>query len=59
MIRSCPRVALAILLAASWSAAQPAAPIPQQLSFMPYHATGIYDLGDTVGPVGSSPAKRI
>ncbi|MGA2907592.1 MAG: acetylxylan esterase [Terracidiphilus sp.] len=25
------------------------APIPQQLSFMPYHANGIYKIGETVG----------
>lgn len=25
------------------------APIPQQLTFAPYHASGIYDVGDTVG----------
>ena len=25
------------------------APIPQQLAFVPYHASGIYDIGDTVG----------
>jgi cephalosporin-C deacetylase-like acetyl esterase len=25
------------------------APIPQQLTFAPYHATGIYDIGETVG----------
>ncbi|MBV9226970.1 MAG: acetylxylan esterase [Acidobacteriaceae bacterium] len=25
------------------------APIPQQLTFMPYHASGIYEVGETVG----------
>ena len=25
------------------------APIPQQLTFTPYHASGIYDVGETVG----------
>ncbi|HSU69727.1 MAG TPA: hypothetical protein VLJ39_22775, partial [Tepidisphaeraceae bacterium] len=29
--------------------AQPRPPIPQQLTFTPYHATGIYDVGETVG----------
>lgn len=49
MIRSCSRLALAIFFAASWSVAQQGAPIPQQLAITPYHATGIYDVGDTVG----------
>ena len=25
------------------------APFPQQLEFQPYHASGMYELGDTVG----------
>lgn len=36
------------LLAAAASFAQ-RAPIAQQLTFEPYHASGIYDVGDTVG----------
>lgn len=49
MIRTRSRVALAVLLTAAYSTAQRGAPIPQQLSFTPYHATGIYDVGETVG----------
>ena len=30
-------------------AAQSGVPIPQQLVFTPYHASGIYDVGETVG----------
>jgi dienelactone hydrolase len=37
------------LFAAAISSAQRGAPIPQQLVFTPYRATGIYDIGDTVG----------
>ena len=40
---------LALLLAAAFAFAQPRAPIPEQLVFTPYHATGVYDLGETVG----------
>lgn len=36
------------LLATSFAWAQ-RAPIPQQLAFMPYHASGIYGIGETVG----------
>lgn len=49
MLRSCPRHALAVLFSAAFAAAQQGAPIAQQLSFTPYHATGIYDVGETVG----------
>ena len=38
----------AFLLAACLAFAQPA-PIPQQLTFVPDHASGIYDVGETVG----------
>jgi cephalosporin-C deacetylase-like acetyl esterase len=37
-----------VLLACTWAFAQ-RAPIPQQLTFTPYHANGIYKLGETVG----------
>ncbi|HEV2447413.1 MAG TPA: hypothetical protein VGS58_15890, partial [Candidatus Sulfopaludibacter sp.] len=46
MIRT-PRLVF-FLLAASFGFAQ-RGPIPQQLLFAPYHATGIYDVGETVG----------
>lgn len=49
MIRSSSRVALAIVFAVAYSTAQRGAPIPQQLAFTPYHASGIYDVGETVG----------
>jgi cephalosporin-C deacetylase len=41
-------VVLLALLAGALAFAQPA-PIPQQLTFAPYHADGIYKLGETVG----------
>jgi len=48
MTRSPSRIVLLVaLLSASLSAQQ--APIPQQLVFTPYHASGIYDVGQTVG----------
>ena len=40
--------AFSILLAAACAFAQ-RAPIPQQLTFTPYHANGIYKIGETVG----------
>ena len=49
MIRPSPRLALALLFGAAFSSAQRGAPIPQQLAFTPDHATGIYEIGDTVG----------
>src|SRR4051794_18541705 len=41
-------LALFVLYAASASA-QRGGPIPEQLAFAPYHASGIYDVGETVG----------
>jgi cephalosporin-C deacetylase len=49
MARTFPRIACAVLLTAALSLAQRGAPIPQQLVFTPYHTTGIYDAGETVG----------
>lgn len=46
MIR--PRLALGLLIGAAAALAQ-RAPIPRQLTFAPYHASGIYDVGETVG----------
>jgi len=40
---------LAHLLAATLALAQRGGPIPQQLAFTPYHASGIYAVGETVG----------
>ena len=47
MTRTC-RITWAILFAGAYAFAQ-RAPIAQQLTFTPYHATGIYDIGETVG----------
>jgi len=41
-------LACIVLFAAAFACAQPV-PIPQQLTFTPYHASGIYDVGETVG----------
>jgi cephalosporin-C deacetylase-like acetyl esterase len=43
-----PRVFLLAALVATTLSAQPA-PIPQHLVFTPYRASGIYEVGDTVG----------
>lgn len=43
------RLLLALFFAASYAVAQRGGPIAQQLSFAPYHATGIYNVGETVG----------
>jgi hypothetical protein len=40
---------VAVLAAAPFGFAQRGAPIEQQLTFTPYHASGIYDIGETVG----------
>jgi cephalosporin-C deacetylase-like acetyl esterase len=48
MTRSRALLLSIVLLAASFTFAQ-RPPIPQQLSFTPYHASGIYDIGETVG----------
>ena len=48
MIRSLSRnLLVVVLLGASLSAQR--APIAQQLAFAPYHPTGIYEVGETVG----------
>src|ERR1035441_279165 len=49
MTRICSRVALAAVFTAALVLAQPGAPVPQQLVFTPYHASGIYDVGEMVG----------
>jgi cephalosporin-C deacetylase len=46
-MRAC--VTLAYLIGAAMGMAQRGAPIPQQLTFTPYHGSGIYELGETVG----------
>ena len=38
-----------LVLAGGIAFAQPRPPIQQQLTFTPYHASGIYDVGETVG----------
>ncbi len=42
-------LALVSLFAASLAFAQRGGPIPQQLTFAPYHPTGLYNVGETVG----------
>jgi cephalosporin-C deacetylase-like acetyl esterase len=49
MTRMCSRVALAAVFTAALVSAQRGAPIPQQLVFAPYHAGGLYDVGEVVG----------
>ena len=49
MIRIRAIFLIAILSAAPLGFAQRGAPIEQQLTFTPYHASGIYDIGETVG----------
>ncbi len=46
--QACPRLLLAFALSAASALAQ-RAPIPQQLTFAPYHTSGIYEVGETVG----------
>jgi cephalosporin-C deacetylase-like acetyl esterase len=49
MIRIHASFLAAILAAAPFGFAQRGAPIEQQLTFTPYRASGIYDIGETVG----------
>src|SRR4051812_16244736 len=49
MIRLRTRTFLALLFTAVLASAQRGGPIAQQLTFVPYHASGIYDVGETVG----------
>ena len=49
MTRFLSRLVLAIVLIGSAAAAQQRGQISQQLLFTPYHASGIYNVGDTVG----------
>jgi cephalosporin-C deacetylase-like acetyl esterase len=47
-MRTHPRLTLVLLLAPAFAVAQQS-PIPRQLAFAPYHASGIYEVGETVG----------
>jgi cephalosporin-C deacetylase len=49
VIRRCSPLIVVLALAAASLSAQRGAPIPQQLTFTPYHASGLYDVGETVG----------
>lgn len=49
MSRIRTRLLFAFVATAAFSAAQRGAPIDQQLTFAPYHTSGIYDVGETVG----------
>jgi cephalosporin-C deacetylase-like acetyl esterase len=58
MIRNCLRTAPALFFAAAVAWTQQGTPIPQQLTFTPFHANGIYDVGETVGwTVTQGPAE--
>ena len=48
MTRIRRRLSVVLFFAAAIASAQ-RAPIPQQLVFTPYHSSGIYDVGETVG----------
>jgi cephalosporin-C deacetylase-like acetyl esterase len=48
MTRCLPRILLILTLAGASVSAQ-RAPVSQELVFTPYHANGIYDVGETVG----------
>jgi hypothetical protein len=47
--RWCARLLAVLALAGASVSAQRGGPIAQQLVFAPYHASGIYDVGETVG----------
>src|SRR4051794_32168998 len=49
MIRFFSRVLLVLVLFSGSPSAQRGGPIAQQLVFTPYHANGVYDVGETVG----------
>ncbi len=49
MTRLFARLLVALLISGTAVLAQRRAPIPEQLTFTPYHASGVYDVGDTVG----------
>ena len=49
MIRTRPHLIFALMLGAAAAFAQRGPEIPQQLTFTPYHASGIYDISETVG----------
>ena len=59
MIRRLSRAIATFALVSTAVGAQRGEPIPQELSFAPYDATGIYDVGETVGwtvaPAAASP----
>lgn len=49
MSRICARLLLAIAFTPAFASAQRGGPVPQQLTFTPDHASGIYNIGETVG----------
>ncbi len=49
MLQTRSRVFLALFANTALAVAQRGVPIPQQLTFTPYHPGGIYDVGQTVG----------
>src|SRR3954468_7171904 len=60
MMRGCVRLSVALLLCGASLPAQQREPIAAHLLFTPYHASGIYDVGETVGwtitPAPAAPA---
>jgi len=57
MTQRISRLLVAIALVGTVTSAQRGVPIPQHLVFTPYHASGIYDVGDTIGwTVAPAPA---
>jgi cephalosporin-C deacetylase-like acetyl esterase len=49
MMRTWSRAAFALVFAVAVGLPQQGTAIPQQLTFTPYHAGGIYDVGETIG----------
>src|SRR5580765_5031967 len=49
MPRNSTRFVFALLAVSPFAIAQRGTPIEQQLAFAPYHASGIYEVGEAVG----------
>jgi cephalosporin-C deacetylase-like acetyl esterase len=49
MTRPGSRVVVTVFFTVAFAAAQRGGPIAQQLTFVPYHSSGIYEIGETVG----------
>jgi len=57
------RLIVGMLVAGATASAQRGTPIPQHLSFTPFHADGLYNVGDTVGwtvtPAAQTPGTPV